>query len=577
MVLPSDATLRLIKWLASLDHDGLLHLARRRGLRPNDLASLTTLALALDDDANISATIQALPRPALLALTMLAEGEQVTGDVSEAARLGLVDDTSSEPHLLCRVDQVSHISVSDTAAPEATRSRPGFDQALLARAGSHVETLLCVVDDLLGYIQRWPVPINKDGVLSVSSHKMLQESLGDDIDLAVLTRFVVGAGIVTRHGSTLHLATDAPWSALSRVEQWTLLAESWWATLPPWVHTLCADYPESEWVVDLPALIAHHYPLLGTRADLVALRKEAHALGVLSEGLPTAWGQSLWLDSTADVLEAALPEAVPGVYANEDFTFLAPGPLSRAHRGILDRLTVKEHGGLVPRYRLSAHSIIEALQSQDQDMDMVQALQSTAQNPLPQGMVHLVEDTIRHARNIQLQSHGKGTRVVLGSSQLAKELLADPALSALTMSASGDQQLSTTWPIERVHSALASARYVALMTDRPAQPAVTHDSTTTPDALRLAVEKLVHSIEGAEKLGIAPWLGSMIEVATEHKIPLEIECEMPGGAITTLIMEPRSLSNGRLRGLELKNAMEKTLPVSCIRRITPWIPGIDTQ
>jgi hypothetical protein len=69
----------------------------------------------------------------------------------------------------------------------------------------------------------------------------------------------------------------------------------------------------------------------------------------------------------------------------------------------------------------------------------------------------------------------------------------------------------------------------------------------------------------------------MIEVATEHKIPLEIECEMPGGAITTLIMEPRSLSNGRLRGLELKNAMEKTLPVSCIRRITPWIPGIDTQ
>jgi hypothetical protein len=36
-----------------------------------------------------------------------------------------------------------------------------------------------------------------------------------------------------------------------------------------------------------------------------------------------------------------------------------------------------------------------------------------------------------------------------------------------------------------------------------------------------------------------------------------------------LIMEPRSLSNGRLRGLDIKNAMEKTIPVSSIRVITP--------
>ena len=87
--------------------------------------------------------------------------------------------------------------------------------------------------------------------------------------------------------------------------------------------------------------------------------------------------------------------------------------------------------------------------------------------------------------------------------------------------------------------------------------------------LARAVHTLASSISSAKAQGVAPWLGSMIEVATAHKIPLEIECEMPGGVLVSLVMEPRSLSNGRLRGLDIKNQMEKTIPISSIRQIAP--------
>lgn len=577
MVLPSDATLRLIKWLARLDADGLLFLAERRNLKPSDLQSLTTVALALADNANIQATLQTLPRSALQVLSALAAGTTPSGDSSAVSRLGFIDDHEGTPLLLCREDQLVSANIPDQPALTATVVPGDWDQAALARAGTYLETMLCVVDDLVGYIARWPVPVNKDGLLGVSSHKVLQETLGDALDLAVLTRFLLGAGVLARQGSTVILAASQSWKDLDRTTQWELLARSWWETEPSWLHDVFAVNPGLHWDNDMATYVGYHFPLLGDAANLATIRVEAQVLGIIHEGRPTPWGLEVLSHSPAKSLASFLPEPVPGVYANEDFTFLAPGPLSTEHRTVLDRFTQKEHGGLVPRYRLTSTSIIEALQSGEEEKDIVDLLQSTSQNPLPQGMVHLVQDTIRHAHNIQLSPAERGTNVLVGSPQLALELLADPALQALTLSLRGESELTTTWPIERVHSALASARYVALMARRPAPASTNTVASAVEDPLHAAVEKLAASIAGAEKLGIPPWLGSMIEVATEHKIPLEIECEMPGGIITTLVMEPRSLSNGRLRGLELKNAMEKTIPVSCIKRIAPFAPGVDVS
>jgi hypothetical protein len=295
-------------------------------------------------------------------------------------------------------------------------------------------------------------------------------------------------------------------------------------------------------------------------------------LGIVASGCPTPWGQALFTGATPD-LGRYLPSAVPGVYATEDFTLLAPGPLTLAHRLILDRIAHRELGGLVPRYRLTSRSVLRALHGGIVAEEIVPLLQSASQTPLPSGMVHLITDTCRLAGDIELSSTRNGTTITLTRPELRQELLADPSLGPLSLRELDDRTLVTRLPVERVHDILLGARHMAMIAGEDAiyQPAEERVAlgTTGPDPLEEAVRTLAASITKAASQGVPPWLGSVLEVAIAGKVALEIEVDMPGGTSVSLIMEPRSLAGGRLRGVELKNSMEKTVPISAIRSATP--------
>ena len=571
MVLPSDATLRLIQWLAHREPDELAHLATHRNLRVQDLTSLTTLALALNDDASVSQALTSLTRQQLIDIMAVAEGGVPSGTLEPLSMLGLVDSSEHPPQLLCGRTQVAKFSLDETQQQPAPPTTTALSPAEIMRAGTQVETLLCYLDDLLQVIHRGPLPITRDGAPSVSTQKTLVEILGDTFNPVSLVALLQSAGLLIASKTELTLAAGVPqWRLLAREEQWSALATPWWESAPEWLRALALTFPQANWVGDLPALVSYHYPLLGPLGDMTRWVEHAELLGLISKGTPTAWGHALMHAKDTSFLREHLPPSVPGVYAHEDFTLLAPGPLSQEHRSILDRLTHKELGGLVPRYRVTTAALLEALQAGEDPAGIARLLQQTSQNPLPEGMLQLIEDTIRQSENIRLRAAGKGTIVTLRSAQIAQELVADPALVALALSSEQPTVLFTPWPLERVHHALSSARYVSMMELEQGPPSTGGwNAHSTPSPLLEAVHTLAGSIASARSQGIAPWLGSMIEVATEHKIPLEIECEMPGGEIVTLIMEPRSLSNGRLRGLDIKNAMEKTIPVSSIRVITP--------
>jgi hypothetical protein len=164
----------------------------------------------------------------------------------------------------------------------------------------------------------------------------------------------------------------------------------------------------AHWVQELPGLVEYHYPLLGDAGSVQKLEHEARTLGVIAAGRPTPWGTALFEGTTPSGLGEFLPAPAPGVFAHEDFTLLAPGPLMPKHRQILDRLTTKELGGLVPRYRVTPQAILDALQVGEPAETMSSLLQETSQNPLPEGILHLLEDTIRQSQNIRLRAVGKG-------------------------------------------------------------------------------------------------------------------------------------------------------------------------
>jgi hypothetical protein len=572
MVLPSDATLRLIQWLANREPEQLWTLASDRNLRVADLQSLTTMALALNDDTNVARTLSRLDRKLLQEISALAQGTPCAGAVTELSALGLVDCSLDPPQLLCGESQVAKTVVLDSArTPPVVAAAEPVGAREYATAGTAVEILVCHLDDLLALIARNALPITREGAPSASTQKLLVEILGDTLDPALLVRLLLVSGLVENNKSDLTLSPKAStWRTLPRVEQWHTIAQAWWESTPSWLGHLVREFPNAHWVQGLPGLVEYHYPLLGDAGSVQKLEPEARTLGVIAAGRPTPWGTAVFKGTTPSGLEEFLPAPAPGVFAHEDFTLLAPGPLMPEHRQILDRLTTKELGGLVPRYRVTPQAILDALQVGEPAETMSSLLQETSQNPLPEGILHLLEDTIRQSQNIRLRAVGKRTIITVKTAQIAQELIADPALNALSLSITSPTELETPWPAERVHTALTSSRYVALIDHDPvAGKQQVAQAPQEESPLARAVHTLASSISSAKAQGVAPWLGSMIEVATAHKIPLEIECEMPGGVLVALVMEPRSLSNGRLRGLDIKNQMEKTIPVSSIRKIAP--------
>lgn len=577
MALPSKETLRLIQWLAARDRSQLLVLARTRHVSPAQAATLTSLALQLLDDASITQALRRLSRPALAALHALDTTAPGAG-LDELDAHGIIDSRESPPVALCSPEHRAILSTLDFSAPApASSSCQGIDSDALSKYGTLVAGVLFELADVVDALARHPQPTTKTRALSVMGIKALAEVLGEGYDIPTLVEYAFIAGLVHTDGVKIYMSPAArQWRESSSEEQWSAVATAWWNSVPGWLQRVVSAHPGAHWASDLPALVEHSYPLLDARDTLERVTAQAQSLGVIANGCPTPWGESLWSPRDALGLDPHLPVPVPGVYATEDFTLLAPGPLSLEHRLILDTIAHRELGGLIPRYRLTARSVLRALHNGVDPKKIGAMVASTSQTPLPDGMVHLIEDTCRLAGDIELHRTRNGTTITVVRPILAAELLADPSLGPLSLRELDAHSLATKLPVERVQDILLASRYLALIAGDTETPVFTDASpgakTLAHDPLEAAVSALADTIDNAARHGVPPWLGSVLEVAIANKIALDIDVEMPGGESVNLVMEPRSVGGGRLRGVELKNSMEKTIPISAIRQASPWSP-----
>ena len=196
-------------------------------------------------------------------------------------------------------------------------------------------------------------------------------------------------------------------------------------------------------------------------------------------------------------------------------------------------------------------------------------------------MIALADDVARRALDLEVHSHGESTTLVTRRDTLSEELISDPGLIVLGLKRTGDCELTCSWPAERVHSTLLAASYPSLLVDSQGAPVVgeitlaENSSSRREESQHSAIAELVRAAEESAAQGVPAGFHSIIEVATETKTPLEIVVTMPDGTSATVVMEPRALSAGRLRGVELKHVVEKTFPVSHITSLRAWTGDAD--
>lgn len=582
MALPSKETLGLIQWLATTDEEALHTLADLRGLVPSDLSSLTTLAHALLAEAQVKKSLSCQSRETLEKLLTLSgtPGALPGVDLTGLVAWGLVTTAPNPPELLFPPDALAVLSGIDfSTPPPAVAGCGSLPEASLESCARLVQAMLAQLSDVLDAMAKRAFAGGKTTTLSANGHKALAEVIGAGYDVEALVGLARSAGLVTTSPQGLRAtAAVESWRHESAQQQWSTVAGAWWADLPDWVAAVVNRHTDLNWLTELPALVDYHYPLLNEPGRLGVLIEQATLLGIIHQGCVTPWGAELREPTGNFGLEELFVECAPGVYATEDFSLVASGPLRLDHRLGLDAIAHRELGGLVPRYRVTVRSLVRALQAGATQADIVATLEDCCMTDLPDQVAHLVRDTCTKAGEITLHHSRNGTTVKVTRKQIFDELLVDPSLNGLSLRELDATTLVSPLPVERVNDFIVGSRYLALVHDDQPQ-AGEHDAPTVVAdqaslALHAAVTGLHEGIQSAARHGVPPSLGSVLEVAIASKVPLDITVEMPGGELVSLIMEPRSVGGGRLRGVEIKNSMEKTIPVSSIRNAIPWTPPV---
>ena len=582
MTLPSDTTLALISWLASIDTAQLQTLIKRRRISHSACTSFRTLAEELLSAENIRESLRELPRAQLLALAAPEGADpEALGALEAAAFLSVT--RAGHSHLVPR----SALSMLDTLDNRASEPRhtPSADLSEGDRgaAASNGLTLAVSVSDLLDAVANARFPVGADSKPTATSLKSLHTELGAGYDIAVLWHIATEAGLVGSSGSAAALTTQAlAWRDLSDPARYALLAQSWWASAPSWLSATMTAYPDMSWDSTLIDHVRYHYPLVDPDAEIQSLSADAELLGIIRQAIPTPWAEALWRgEDVARAFAASMPTYAPGVFAHDDYTLLATGPLTPDHRRVLASITARELGGLVPRYRITSSSVLNALQDGVSPESVPGMLREVCVNDVPASMLALADDVARRALDLEVHSHGESTTLVTRRDTLSEELISDPGLIVLGLKRTGDCELTCSWPAERVHSTLLAASYPSLLVDSEGAPVAgeiilaENTSSRHEESQHSAIAELVRAAEESAAQGVPAGFHSIIEVATEMKTPLEIVVTMPDGSSATVVMEPRALSAGRLRGVELKHVVEKTFPVSHITSLRAWTGDAD--
>lgn len=227
----------------------------------------------------------------------------------------------------------------------------------------------------------------------------------------------------TTSATTQYLNLDAP-------KQWQLILEAWWDSARPWsgtpderalsLHPQASDsqyqavrhklmelltlWPDDVLKADfhdLAALAKWRYPLntfLRGGTHFLDFVNSAAKLGITHNGILTSVGKAL-VSEDAQLLSHSIAETYPKpvdtLYIQDDYTALAPGPLSGDKADQMRKIAKVESPGLATVYRFTQESIRHGLDTGLTSSEILEFLTGLAATPLPQSLTYFVEDCAR--------------------------------------------------------------------------------------------------------------------------------------------------------------------------------------
>jgi hypothetical protein len=282
--------------------------------------------------------------------------------------------------------------------------------------------------------------------------------------------------------------------------------------------------------------------------------------------------------SAKALLEAHLPSAQHSLIVQADLSLIAPGPLDTSTESTVRKFAQIEQVSVACSYRLSALSVSHGLECGLSIDEIRNTLLDLSQKPLPQPVEYLLTEAQNRFGRLAI-SKGLGLdRAILKSTDgiHLTEVLNDVRLRPFAFQPVTASSIATRFEPDVLYFALRDNGYVPVRVDESGaviSPRAKHSWS----AESLLVEHdpladLIAKLRAADqKVGSQPDdqdLVRQIQLAVKNKAQLLVTLMSRDGSEVEFTVIPTALANGRLRGLDKKADIERTLPLEKILKVT---------
>lgn len=586
---------------------------RSRSFAPEAINDAFDLSEALLRSDSIFAALRVRTRTELVVLSALTEHPVSTKELSERVGLARDDveaalDTLNEvflAHHFPSGEWTTYAEVSNAlqetgveiSPPRALSPAPlstnAIDTTLLDRLGAEkaAQTIAGVTEFVVAIAEEPARELAKGG-LALPDLKRFATLLQCELDhVDGFKELAAAAGLALVHDGYWRETVEAEsWLHGDTAERWAHVATAWWHKVRPEISAAAQELVsmpsrEGSWSQQLRALVRWMYPAASEpalRAALNHFEDDAHRLGLEVSAEATQIGRALYAHIPAEILvqqlRELLPPSVDRVYVQPDLSIIAPGPLLSALDRQLREFSHVEKNDVASSYRLSSDSLNRGLAA-GVEADHIRALLTEISlSGIPQPVDYLLSETAARFGKIRVRELDRAhlpfaSEVRSEDSHMLELLLVDQAVSALGLERSGPGVLRSRASAVSAFWTLNDAKYpVALESESGQIVRITRvhktvsGSQISADPVAAMWTRITSAT--AEPAGTA-WLIRQIEAAIRSKTPLNVVVGLPDGSELSYLIEAIGLANGRLRARDRKADVERTLPLSAIRLLTP--------
>jgi hypothetical protein len=367
------------------------------------------------------------------------------------------------------------------------------------------------------------------------------------------------------------------------MQRWQIIAEQWVLSLGSVGTSELSALLTSEPTLALEEALARVFPLADESLgqELSQLVEQAAGIGFSVGGKPTKLVMHCLagdFESAVSALNPHLPKAQSNLIVQADLSLIAPGPLETAVEATLRKFAQIEQVSVACTYRLSALSLSHGLECGLTGKQIRELLEDLSGKALPQPVEYLLREAEARFGRLRL-IEGKGPEKTLIQStdgMLLTEILNDVRLRPFGLFALTASTLATRFEPEVVYFGLRDVGYVPVRIgadDKVLSPQAKRSwavgvAATVADPVAQLIEQLRLA---DDRVGAEPDdqdLLRQIQLALKNKAELNVVLTGRDGAEVEFRVLPTSLANGRLRGLDKKADIERTLPLERIVRVT---------